>query len=583
MKTKQFKFVYNYMRKHIKIWILGFLLTIIVTIIKIRYSWLMKTLMDDALIPKNKELLIKSAIMFGGLVLFSVILNIIREYCFRYVSEKSIQNLRCHLFRSILNFPIQFFNENKDSEVIERVITDSENMQRAYTDNIVTFFSCIITIVFVLGWLFYTNIKLSLIILLIVPFFIIITNLLWKNVNRLSAIDRKKSVDLTNILHESIFSIELVKIFGNNEILQKKFDDTCEQKKYINIKLSMVRTLANSVWESILTPYQAIIFAVAGIWYILSDSPSIGTIMAFINYLNLLIPALLNLLNTISSMAQGNISIERIKEYLNYPQEESGNLKIPNNDIIDIEFKNVFFKHSHSDFSIKNFNLKVSNENFVSILGKTGSGKSTIIKLLVRLYDVDSGEILINNINIKQYKLSELRSMFGFIQQDIYIYQGTIRDNLLYAKPDATMDEIEHACEMAQLNSVIENMKDKYGTIIGERGVTLSGGEKQRLSIARVLLKDSRILVMDEPTSNLDLATENIILTRINEEFSDKTIIVIDHRLSTLKRATNIIILKDGQIEEQGTYDELIELGGQMKSLIDLQKDKISNERIKCK
>lgn len=573
MSRKNIMFAYKYLKQNKFIWCTGIIITIVATIIRIKYSWLMKNLIDEALINKNYSLLVKYSIIFPLLVIIYSVLNYFKEYCFNYVSQKSIIQLRKDLFSHILGLPYNFFLENKDGDIISRIVSDTENTQEAFSDYIISLITNIIIIISVVCWLLYINWKLALLMFGIVPFFILIIKLFWEKIATKSKEVAEDRARVNSYLQETIQSIELVKLTGTTEIVLSKLTELCSAWAKNIINLRMKNVVVNNIWDSLLTPYQGFIFFVSGIWYINYGSPSIGTILAFMNFIDLLLPATLTLINDITSMAKGIVSINRLDEYFREKIETSGNRKMSVLKTIDIEFKNVYFSHNDTRFSIKNLSYKIDHGQFVSILGSSGSGKSTFLKLLVRLYDIQSGHILINGVDIKEYDLYDLRKSIGFVQQDIYIINGTFKENLLYANPRATIENIQDVITAVGLNNLIATLPLGLDTIIGERGSTLSGGEKQRLSIARALLKESKIIIMDEPTSAMDLKTERKIFEDLKHRFKNMTVIVIDHRLSTMKLNPDVVLMEDGVIVESGKYNYLKNNSEKLDELIRLKND----------
>lgn len=272
-------------------------------------------------------------------------------------------------------------------------------------------------------------------------------------------------------------------------------------------------------------------------------------------------------------MATGIASLQRMKEIFDSPIEQGGEKLLSSEEDIFIEFNNVCYKYEDTGFAIKNISFTVSNEDFVTIIGHTGSGKSTLLKLLCRLHDIDSGDIKINGVNIKEYDLADLRRCMGILQQDIYLIKGTIRENLLITNAYATEAQINEVIHIAQLKQFIDSLPNKLDTIIGERGITLSGGEKQRLSLARMLLSSSpKIIFMDEPTAALDIKTEKQLYDDMKDIFLKNAIIVIDHRLATLHLASKIIVMEQGAIIEEGSYEEVITRNRNLSQLLRSQK-----------
>jgi len=568
MNKRNIKFVYSYTKPYIGIWVLGFTLTIVAIFFQIKYSWLIQALIDNALLPKDFDLLLRLCVEFFLLVITCSILSFIKELCFNYVSQKSIINIRTDLFQHVLRLPYSFFIKTDDGEIVNRLVNDVKNTQDAFSDHIVSLVTSFITTIFITTWLFIVNWKLAILFLIIVPIFCIVTKRLWGKINELSHKASEDTGELTGFFQEAIFSIEIIKILGGS-YFTKKLSKLCKSLADSIIKLRMSNVFNNSLWESILTPYQAVFYLIGGYWYIKYDEPSIGTMLVFVNLVGVLIPNVLTFISSISYMANGVASLDRIQKLFDHPIEQSGQKLLSSEKEIFIEFKDVSFKYEDTDFSIKGINMSISNKDFVTIVGHTGSGKSTLLKLLVRLYDVDSGEITINGVNIKEYDISDLRSCFGFLQQDMYLVKGSLKDNLLLANEVATDEQIDKAIHMAQLDRYVDSLPKKINTVIGERGTTLSGGEKQRLSLTRMLISGlNKIVIMDEPTSALDLGTEKRILNDMRAILEKRTTIVIDHRLATLDFASKIVVMKNGTIVEMGTYGELVDQGGELCSLV---------------
>lgn len=568
MNKRNIKFVFLYTKPYIEIWVLGFILTIVAIFFQIKYSWLIQDLIDNALLPKDFDLLFRLCIKFFLLVIICSIFSLIKELCFNYVSQKSIINIRADLFQHILKLPYDFFMKTEDGEIVNRLVNDVKNTQDAFSDHLVSLITSFITTIFITTWLFMVNWKLAILFLVIVPIFCVVTKKLWKKINELSHKASADTGELIGFFQEAMFSIEIIKILGNS-YFTKKLSKLCKSLADNTIKLRMSNALNNSLWESILTPYQAVFYLIGGYWYIKYNEPSIGTMLVFVNLVGVLIPNVLTFISSISYMANGVASLDRIQKIFDHPIEKGGQKLLSAEKEIFIKFKNVCFKYEDTGFAIKDINLSINNNDFVTIVGHTGSGKSTLLKLLVRLYDVDSGEITINGIDIKEYDISDLRICFGFLQQDMYLIKGSLKDNLLLANEVATDEQIYHAIHMAQLDGFVDSLPNKINTVIGERGTTLSGGEKQRISLTRMLLSRlNKIIIMDEPTSALDLGTEQRILNDMRTIFEKRMTIVIDHRLATLDFASKIVVMKNGMIVEMGTYGELVEQGGELCSLV---------------
>ncbi|MCL1935981.1 MAG: ABC transporter ATP-binding protein/permease [Defluviitaleaceae bacterium] len=496
------------------------------------------------------------------------IFNFISRLCFVNISQKSILKMRNDVYLHILKQPYKFFIKNSIGDVMSRIMNDVENVQENFSSRIVYILGDLLRIIFVLAWLFYIDFNLTLITIAIVPVFVICSNFLWGKVGAISAVVAMKKSEVTSTLQETISSVELVKIIANNRIFKDKLNKKSKELADSTIKVSKLKIIGESLGQSIIIPYIVVIYLFGGFWYMTYGTPSIGTIIAFSNFLATLVPAVMGFIGGIMSVASSVASVNRIQEYLSFEPEESGKKLLSKEKEIKIEFVDVSFYQETSDFKIENLNLTINQGDFITIVGETGSGKSTIVKLLFRLYDVDSGSILINGVGIKEYDINDLRSVFGYIQQDSYIFKDSIINNLLYGNLNATQDEINEVIKISDLHNYIEKLPDKYDTIIEERGSTLSGGEKQRLAIARALLRKPKLLVLDESTSSLDLKTEETVLNNMNEVFDNTTILSIDHRLTTLKKANKIIVINHGNIVNQGSYEELKESSSEFNAII---------------
>ena len=554
------------------VWGLGILFCVASIIFKVQYSWIMKDLIDEALIKHNLNLLIKLSILFSILVIFSVLFNYLKEFIFSYISQKLIASMRKEVFIHLLRLPYSFFLKTDHGSLINCIINDPENIQRAFTDYIISLVSSVFTIIIVLFWLFYIDALLALTVLIIIPIFTIASLYLWKKIEYWGKNVIAKTAEMTGHIQQILQSIEYIKLIRNKVLLTDYFSKLCDEWSDYNLKLSMSRVFSNNLWEGILTPYQAVIFLLGGIFYIQSGRPSIGTMIAFIDYLNLLIPAMLTLINEIPIVAQGGISAKRIFDYFQEQPEISGNKYLDCIEPLSIEFKHVYFKHPNTNFAINDLSFSIFQKDFITVIGESGSGKSTLARLIVRLFEPDSGIILINGQDIKSYDIESLRATIGFVQQDTYLLHGTIKDNLLLDNRSLTEEELSIALQLAELSTLIDRLPEKIDTHLNKMGTNLSGGERQRLSLARLILKKPSLIILDEATSALDLATEKSVLHNLNQIFQQTTCIAIDHKLTTIHNSDKIFVVENGTIIEQGTFNILSNTNGKFKKYWDCKK-----------
>ena len=378
-------------------------------------------------------------------------------------------------------------------------------------------------------------------------------------------VSRRVQGDLLAEIESSISGIRLTKAYTNERYEQKKFEKinlTYRQARSNIFKQIGLFASGNAFFIS-LANLGLLVF---GGYFVYKNYIDAIDLTTYFLYINFLITPIQRLINSMEQLQQGFSGIEKFFQLMKVePKIVSRPSAAVNPDIKgNIEFRDVEFKYDEDDneYILSNFNLTIPAGKRIALVGETGAGKTTISKLVPRFYDVESGEILIDGINVKDYDLYNLRQAIGIVQQDVFIFWGTIRDNILYGRPDATFEEVVEAAKKAKIHDFIMTLEDGYDTLTGERGVRLSGGQQQRISIARLFLKNPRILILDEATSSLDNITENMIQEAFEELSRGKTTIMIAHRLSTIQNADEIIVISKKGIEERGSHKELISRGG---------------------
>jgi len=383
-------------------------------------------------------------------------------------------------------------------------------------------------------------------------------------------VSRTVQGELNAEIESSISGIRLTKAYNNESYEQTKFEKVNSQ--YRKARSNIFREIglygSGNDFFANLANLAVLIF---GGYFVYKNRIDYIDLTTYFLYVNFLIRPIQRLTNSMEQLQQGFSGIEKFYQIMDVePKIVSKPKALKKSDFIgDIQFKNVEFSYSQDEheFVLKNFSYEIPAGRKVAIVGETGVGKTTISKLLPRFYDVLKGEIKIDGINVKDYDLYDLRSAIGIIQQDVFIFWGTIKDNILYGRPDATFEEVVEAAKKAQIHDFIMSLEQGYDSLTGERGVKLSGGQQQRISIARLFLKNPKILILDEATSSLDNITENLIQQSFEELAKDKTTIMIAHRLSTIQNADEIIVLGKNGIMERGTHEELVQSGGYYQAL----------------
>jgi len=446
---------------------------------------------------------------------------------------------------------------------MSRILSDVDNVQQMVTYALVQLVTSLVTVIGILTWLFIVDWQLALVALPVVPVFVLVSQKMSTKLNVTSRIVQEKTADITGVIQEALSGIEIVKSFSMENIINKTFFKKLKDLARTRVRRSLQSTFMSFSWEATLLPYQAVLFGIGGYWYVTQGTPSIGTLFAFLNYVNILVGPALTLVGIIAQICQAFASFDRIFEYLSYQSEKSGNeILLPQTTKGMVTYDNISFSYDGTTPVLRKVNLNINSGEMVALVGPTGSGKTTLIKLLLRLYDPQEGKITIDDTNIRHINLDSLRRQIAIVSQETFLFNTTIKENLLYVRPEASMEEIMDVCRKTQVHEFIASLPEGYQTVVGERGVKLSGGEKQRISIARAILRNPKIIIMDEPTASLDALTESALWKAVNEYFRGKTTIIIAHRLSTVQAADRIVVLDRGEIVEQGTHQQLLEMKG---------------------
>ncbi len=474
--------------------------------------------------------------------------------------------------------PMKFYNERQSGGILARIITDIDAVQNLFADRLLHLINHSIVAITVIGILFYLDWKLVLLASIIIPLFLLIFGVLMKEVYKTSMKLQERQEALLGNLQEDILGIKLTQSFTSEEHREKKahknISDTEKEKRALQIKdaLASMSTISISVLAvTIMWGY--------GGYSVIKETMTIGTLIAIIYYLNYLYTPL-------SSIFESNIEIQtslaaakRIFEILDTKsgiQEDKDAIELP---LIKekIEFKNVSFSYDSKGVQVlKNINFSAKMNTVIGIVGMSGEGKTTLINLIPRFYDVDKGEIYIDGYNIKKVKLKSLRQQIGLVSQDIFLFNASIRENIIFGRENITEEMFLEAVKIAKVDEFATQLPDGYYTIVGERGVKLSGGQRQRVAIARAILANARILIFDEAISVLDSESEKYIQESINSAIKNRTTFIIAHRLSTILSADEIIVLDKGEIKERGTHAELIKRGGIYKKLYDTQFENVA-------
>ena len=534
-------------------------------------------IVDEALVGKNMELLIKLLLLAFAALTVSQLVGVLENYINAWISQKIIFDMRNQMYKHLQYMPHSFFTTEKQGDIITRMNTDISGVSSVISGTLSNIVSNVATVVTTLIALFSMSVPLAIVGIAVIPLLILPTRTAgrtrWKYLTQSQA----KSDELNQKIDEtlSVSGSMLVKIFTRE---QKEYDDFVKVNREVtdlNLKEQRSGQLFRVVMGMFTQVGPLLIYFAGGYFIIRNIDPAltVGMITATVALINRLYRPIEQLLNLSVDFTRSLALFTRIFDYFDRENTivSPENGKKPDVDNKPITYDHVAFGYSPETQILRDVNFKVPGGCMYAIVGPSGSGKSTVVNLIPRLYDVDAGSVSIAGVDVRDFDLTYLRSQIGVVTQETYLFNGTILENLRYANENASMEEIEEACRIANIHDFISSQPDGYDTQVGNRGLKLSGGEKQRLSLARVILKDPKILILDEATSALDSISENSIQDALEKMMAGRTSIVIAHRLSTILKADRILVVKNGVIAEQGTHEELLALGGTYKELYETQ------------
>ncbi len=496
-------------------------------------------------------------------IVISALLEYVRRYAIQYIGQKAVFNLRNDLYKSLQEKSFSFYDEAQTGQLMSRVTHDVRSMQRVMSMWFASFANISISYILVLGLLLSINYRLTLLSLIPAPFVLFVSYRYNRVARPLHRERRRKLGDIESFLQQNITGIRVVRTFTQEGRETEKYSEKNQEYMGLNLKTIRYRALypnLNDVFYSLAT--------VALYWYggsfLMGNTISLGDLLLFTRMMMRLMQPLRFISMLTSMYTSAMAGAERVFGMMDQEpdvKDRPDAIQLPplKGEVL---FENVSFEYIKGKLVLENINLTVQPGETIAILGATGSGKSTMIYLLPRFYDVTSGRVLIDGYDVREVALKSLRKQIGISLQEVFLFSTTIKENIAYGRPDTALSEIIKVAKAAQAHEFIMSFPDGYDTFVGERGATLSGGQKQRIAIARALLMDPKILIMDASTSFVDTETESKIQKALEALFKNRTTLVITQRLSTIKTANRIIILKDGKIGEAGTHEELLAKNG---------------------
>lgn len=534
-------------------------------------------IVDEALVGRNMRLLIRLLLLAFGTLTVSKVIGVLESYINAWISQRIIFDMKNQMYDHLQHMPHSFFTSEKQGDIITRMNTDISGVSSVISGTLTSIVSNVATVATTLAALFSMSWQLALVGIVVIPLLILPTKSVGKTRWKLLTESQSKSDEMNQLVNEtlSVSGSLLVKLFTREDKEYERFVNVNEEVTQLALKEQRSGKWFHVIMGMFTEIGPLLIYFAGGYFMIMKMDASltVGIITATVALINRLYRPVQSLLNLQVDFTRSLALFTRIFDYFDKENTivSKPDGKKPEVYMSDIGFNHVSFSYSPDKPLLTDINFTVPGGTMYAIVGPSGSGKSTVVNLIPRLYDVCGGSVTIGGVDVRDMDLKYLRENIGVVTQDTYLFNGTIRDNLLYARENATQEEIEEACRIASIDSFIKNQPDGYDTVVGNRGLKLSGGEKQRISIARVILKNPKILILDEATSALDSISENAIQDALEVLMHGRTSIVIAHRLSTILKAEKILVVKDGVIAENGTHEELLELDGIYRELYETQ------------
>ncbi len=581
--------------------LIGFLVTVIAAaVVGVLPALLFRELIDVAVPEKDETLLLVLALGAVGLALASAGLNLLQRWYASRVGEGLIYDMRVALFDHVQRLPISFFTRTQTGSLQSRLNNDVIGAQNAVTGTLGTVISNIVTLVVTLTVMLALEWRLTILTLIVLPAFIIPARRIGRRLQTVTRESFQLDASMNNTIAErfNVSGVLVVKLFGNHDRERDNFAGRAGRVRDIGVTSAMYSRVLFVALGFVAAVGTAVVYLVGG-QLVIDTAIPLGTLVAFVIYTGQIYQPLTQLTNARVDVLTALVSFERVFEVLDFPAlitESPGAV-----DLVDpqgrIELDHVWFRHPSAEIAslasleegpsgvdgessawiLRDVSLTIDPGELVAIVGPSGAGKTTTAMLVPRIGDVIEGAVRVDGQDVRDLTLDSLRSSIGVVMQDPHLFHDTIGANLRYARPEATDEELVEACRAARIDDLIQTLPDRYDTVVGERGYRLSGGEKQRIAIARVLLKEPSIIILDEATSHLDTESEHAIQRALDAALAGRTAVVIAHRLSTIVNADRIVVMDEGRIVDQGTHTELMARGGLYADLYRTQVDQLAD------
>lgn len=560
---KTIKKLFRYLRKYRLYFLLTFVCVIGSSVLSLIGPYLIGKGIDNYIIPRNLNGFGKFLLFMFIIYLFNSFLFYIQGLTMANISQKVGFDIRNDAFNSIHKLSLKVIDRRPIGDIMSRITNDIDMINMTIGTSLIQFFSGTIMLTGTIIMMIVLSPVLTLYSMILIPLMVIITKIISSRTRKYFFLQQTKLGEINSIVEEDITGLKIIKIYGKEENEIKKFEEKNLELKEYGIMAQKFAGIMPPLMNFLNNVSYVIVGGIGGL-LALKNVITIGTIASFINYVKQFTRPLNELANQFNTIQSAIASAERVFEIMEEEKEkEDIESAIEFEDIRkEIECKNLYFAYEDEKYVLKNINFKAPSGKIIAIVGPTGAGKTTLINLITRLYDIEKGEILIDGIDIMKIKKDSLRKNIGVVLQDTYLFSGTVRENIRYGKPEATDEEIEKVCKITNAEKFIINLPEKYETFLSDGGQSLSQGQKQLIAISRAILANPKILILDEATSNIDTRTEIDIQKSMLNLMKGKTSFIIAHRLNTIKNADLILVVNEGEIVEAGKHEELMKKKG---------------------
>ncbi len=561
----------GYARPHWKLFVFSSIAMAAYAATDTGFAALMKPMLDDSFVARDPKAIRNIPLLLIGLFLLRGVTGFISSYGMSWVGRQVIQVLRSEMFSRLLRLPNRYFDSHPSAQLLSQLIYNVEQVSQASTNAITILLRDTLTVIFLLAWMFYLSGWLAMLFLVVGPIVAVLTRYVTRRYRKISRRIQDSMADVTEIANEAIEGHKVVKAFGAHDYEQRQFDAV--NRKNAGLMMKHIATSAAAVPTTQLLAASVL----AGVIYLatldsMHNNITPGDFVSFIAAMMLLMPCLKRLSTVNASLQRGIAAAEGIFALFDELPEPDTGTRTLERARGAVEFRDVSFRYQPEQAPVLN-NLSFSAQpgQMIALVGRSGSGKTTLAGLLPRFYDVEQGSVLLDGVDLREYRLADLRAQIALVSQDVVLFNDTVANNIAYGRPDVSRAEIERAAQIAHALEFIQHMPQGFDTVVGEKGVLLSGGQRQRLAIARAMLKDAPILILDEATSALDSESERAIQSALETLMQGRTSLVIAHRLSTVEKADQILVMEDGRIVESGRHAELLAKEGRYAALYRLQ------------